>query len=1122
MTTTNSTFNSTGMSAAVVVNNSSKPITFPATEAQLELWLSSKQSVEANCAYNEITTLRFVGDLDVDALKKSLEQVIKRHGGLRATFSLDGQQMIVADHIELSWKEFDFSDLDDADQEIESLKVIQAEACTPFDLEKGPLFRTVLQKTANDVHHLTLSAHHIVMDGWSLAVICNDLGAFYDQQTGNGAANFPAVNHYKEYSQSMDEYFKSEAAEIDEKYWCDQFADTVPSLDLPINLTRPNLRSYFARRYDHVLDTALAEKLRKLGAKSGCSIFNTLLAAFECFVARVSGCDDFCIGIPTAGQMAMEQPELIGHCVNTMPLRSKVNVNDRFTDHIKKTRSNLLDCFDHQRYSFGKLLSKVNFQRDPRRAPMLAISFNIDPAIKTDEMGFNGLDVEVVIEPRMFENFEWFINGIIREDKAVDLQIQYNTDLFTNSAVKALFEGFEAFLRQLSEDGDQLISELPVTSLSQRQKVLVDWNATDREFSSTRTLHGLISEQAQRSPAKTAIEFGTTELTYRELDEQSNQWARFLQSKGVSAGQLVGLCTPRSQQMVVTLLGILKAGAGYVPLDPAFPTERLKYMCDQSKLELVVADDSVRDQVAAFGKNTLFIQEFAGQVDAQPTEQLENNVEADSTCYVIYTSGSTGNPKGVSVPHGAVANFLHSMAEEPGFNSDDKVLAVTTLSFDIAVLELYLPLITGGVSVIATKEMTTDGNRLFNALADHEITLFQSTPATLRLLINSGWTGTKSLKILCGGEPMPSDLVAPLLERCGQLWNMYGPTETTVWSSVFQIKDADAPILIGKPIANTQFYLLDKNLQPVPVGSDGEIYIGGAGVTHGYLHQDDLTVERFIENRWFNPFKDYCSNRIYKTGDLGRYKNDGNIQFLRRNDKQVKVRGFRIELGEIESKIKAIAQVSQAVAIVREDKPGDARLVGYWVDNPNSPVPVDQLREGLKESLPYYMVPQFLIPLERLPQTNNGKIDYKALPEPASLIAKPDEEPVRSMTAAEKLVASVWSGILNVDDIELNDNFFDLGGHSLLVMQSITEIESKTGARLDPPDFLIGTLEQLADKVNSQADIVDDEPLVNSEDSANVSTTIESTDSNTVQSTDISKKSNKQPGIFGVIKGFWD
>ena len=1110
------------MSAAVVVNNSSKPITFPATEAQLELWLSSKQSVEANCAYNEITTLRFVGDLDVDALKKSLEQVIKRHGGLRATFSLDGQQMIVADHIELSWKEFDFSDLDDADQEIESLKVIQAEACTPFDLEKGPLFRTVLQKTANDVHHLTLSAHHIVMDGWSLAVICNDLGAFYDQQTGNGAANFPAVNHYKEYSRSMDDYFKSEAAEIDEKYWCDQFADTVPSLDLPINLTRPNLRSYFARRYDHVLDTALAEKLRKLGAKSGCSIFNTLLAAFECFVARVSGCDDFCIGIPTAGQMAMEQPELIGHCVNTMPLRSKVNVNDRFTDHIKKTRSNLLDCFDHQRYSFGKLLSKVNFQRDPRRAPMLAISFNIDPAIKTDEMGFNGLDVEVVIEPRMFENFEWFINGIIREDKAVDLQIQYNTDLFTNSAVKALFEGFEAFLRQLSEDGDQLISELPVTSLSQRQKVLVDWNATDREFSSTRTLHGLISEQAQRSPAKTAIEFGTTELTYRELDEQSNQWARFLQSKGVSAGQLVGLCTPRSQQMVVTLLGILKAGAGYVPLDPAFPTERLKYMCDQSKLELVVADDSVRDQVAAFGKNTLFIQEFAGQVDAQPTEQLENNVEADSTCYVIYTSGSTGNPKGVSVPHGAVANFLHSMAEEPGFNSDDKVLAVTTLSFDIAVLELYLPLITGGVSVIATKEMTTDGNRLFNALADHEITLFQSTPATLRLLINSGWTGTKSLKILCGGEPMPSDLVAPLLERCGQLWNMYGPTETTVWSSVFQIKDADAPILIGKPIANTQFYLLDKNLQPVPVGSDGEIYIGGAGVTHGYLHQDDLTVERFVENPWFNPFKDYCSNRIYKTGDLGRYKNDGNIQFLRRNDKQVKVRGFRIELGEIESKIKAIAQVSQAVAIVREDKPGDARLVGYWVDNPNSPVPVDQLREGLKESLPYYMVPQFLIPLERLPQTNNGKIDYKALPEPASLIAKPDEEPVRSMTAAEKLVASVWSGILNVDDIELNDNFFDLGGHSLLVMQSITEIESKTGARLDPPDFLIGTLEQLADKVNSQADIVDDEPLVNSEDSANVSTTIESTDSNTVQSTDISKKSNKQPGIFGVIKGFWD
>ena len=1119
MTTTNTTFNSTGMTAAVVVNDS-KASTFPATEAQLELWLSSKQSIEANCAYNEITTLRFVGDLNIDALKKSMDQIVQRHAGLRATFSADGQDMIVSDQLELNWKELDFSDLDEADQEIEGLKVIHAEACTPFNLETGPLFRVVLQKTAANVHHLTLSAHHIVMDGWSLGVICKDLGAFYDQQTGAGSAELPPVNHYKEYSRSMDDYFKSETAADDERYWCDQFADEVPVLDLPIDLKRPELRSYFARRHDHVLDAPLVERLRKLGAKSGCSIFNTLLAAFECYVARVSGCHDFCVGIPTAGQMAMEQPELIGHCVNTMPLRSKIDVNDPFSDHIKKTRSNLLDCFDHQRYSFGKLLSKVDFQRDPRRAPMLAISFNIDPAINTNEIGFSGLEVEVAIEPRMFKNFEWFINGIIREDKAVELQVQYNTDLFTSTTVKSLFQGFDAFLQQLSQDADQLIWKLPVSDLQQRQKMLVDWNATDREYSTTRTLHGLISEQARRTPAKTAIEFGNVQLTYRDLDEQSNQWAHFLQSKGVAAGQLVGLCVPRNPTMVVALLGILKTGAGYVPLDPAFPADRLRYMCDQSQLELVIADESLRDQVAAFGKPSLFVQEFADDVNAQPTQQIENTIDAESTCYVIYTSGSTGNPKGVNIPHGAVTNFLHSMAEQPGFNSSDKVLAVTTLSFDIAVLELYLPLVTGGVSVIATKEMTADGNMLANAMADHNISLLQSTPAMLRLLITSGWTGAKTLKVLCGGEPMPLDLVAPLLDRCGQLWNMYGPTETTVWSSVFQVKDADAPILIGKPIANTQLYLLDENLQPVAVGSEGEIYIGGAGVTHGYLHQDDLTAERFLENPWFNPFVDYCSNKIYKTGDLGRYRNDGNIQFLRRNDKQVKVRGFRIELGEIETKIKAIAQVSQAVAIVREDKPGDTRLVGYWVDNPNSPVPVDQLREGLRESLPYYMVPQFLIPVDQIPQTNNGKIDHKALPQPTATVVKQDDVPERTMTAAEKLVASVWSDILNTDDVEPGDNFFDLGGHSLLVMQAITKIESKTGARLDPPDFLIGTLEQLADKVNDAAEVVDEDVVQNEKVGAQ-GLKSDSRTSNASQSS-ISKNGSKQPGIFGVIKGFWD
>ena len=1114
MTTTDSSFAAGSLTAAVVVNGqTTDPKLVPATEAQLELWLSSKQSVEANCAYNEIATLKLNGNLDIQALEQTVARLVERHEALRATFSDDGNQMVIAKSMDLNFKFVDFSDLDIADQEIERLKIIQAEACTPFDLEKGPLFRTVLQKTSDSEHFLTLSAHHIVMDGWSLGVACKDLGVIYDQEIGIDSV-LPQVHSYEEYSRAMDAYFQSDEAERDETFWCGQFADEVPVLDLPIEMNRPALRSYFARRHDHVIDAQLVEKIRKLGARSGCSIFNTLLAAFECFIARISGCNDFCIGIPTAGQMAMEKPELIGHCVNTMPLRSRVETADRFSDHLRKSRSNLLDCFDHQKYSFGKLLSKLNFQRDPRRAPMLAISFNIDPAIQTTDSGFAGLEVEVVVEPRMFENFEWFINGVIRSDKAVELQVQYNTDLFTSTAVRSLFAGFEEFLRQLSDDGEQNIWQIPVMNLQQRQQVLVEWNSTEQEFSATRTVHGLVSEQARRTPGKIAVEFGKRKISYRELDEQSNRWARYLVNQGIGPGNLVGLCVPRDEQMLVSLLAIMKSGAGYVPLDPTFPLDRLQYMCEQSQLQLVLADETVQDQVQKFGQPTTIIQDVADDVAGLSTQPMDDTSTANSTCYVIYTSGSTGNPKGVNVPHGAVSNFLQSMAETPGFNADDRVLAVTTLSFDIAVLELYLPLITGGSTVIASKQMTTDGNALANAIEDCGITLFQSTPATLRLMVSSGWSGNRQLKVLCGGEPMPKDLIAPLLERCSVLWNMYGPTETTVWSSIYQIKDAEAPILIGKPIANTQIFLLDSNLQPVPVGSDGEIYIGGAGVSLGYLHQDDLTNERFVENPWFNPFVEYCSNRIYRTGDLGRYRHDGNIQFLRRNDKQVKVRGFRIELGEIEQKIKAVAQVSQAVAIVREDTPGDTRLVGYWVEDPSSSISEEELRNGLRDCLPYYMVPHFLIPLETMPQTNNGKIDYRALPQPGTAAlrnSKPDQRP---LTAAEKLVSSVWSNLLNVDDVQVDDNFFDLGGHSLLVMNAITEIEAQTGARLDPPDFLVGTLEQLAGKVNDEAEIIEDQQQVSveqEEQAAEQTPTVEN-----------GKASRSSGGIIGSLKGFWD
>ncbi|MFK7769340.1 MAG: amino acid adenylation domain-containing protein [Mariniblastus sp.] len=1052
---------------------------YAATEAQLEVWLSSMQSDDANCAYNEISSLVIRGELDVEILRQAIDKVVDRNASLRSTFSTDGQEVLIRMAVNYEFEFVDFSGLGSVDSNNSQTNIIEDQAAQPFDLVNGPLLRVVLQKISTTHHKLTFAAHHVVLDGWSLSVFCRDLGYFYDSLMGVSREPLPAANNYAEYSAKMDTYFKTEEGRLDEKFWVEQFANEIPVLDLPIVGSRPSLRTYRGSRYDHQFSTELIEKIRKVGAKSGCSLFNVMLASFKAYVARISGNDDFCVGIPTAGQAAMDCPNLIGHCVNTMPLRTKVDINTPFADFMKVSRKSLLDSFDHQCYSYGTLLRKLAPPRDPSRPPMLSISFNLDPVIDTSEMGFEGLNIDVLVEPRSFENYEWFINCVIQEDKSIEMQVQYNSDLHSNESMAFYFEGFETFLSEIAANPNAKISDFNIMSIPQRQQVIVDWNQTPIDYPLDATLSSEFARQATETPDKIAVKFEDTgqtiELTYEEVEKRSNRIARFLKSKGVQTGELVGICVDRSEQMLINLYGIMKAGAGYVPLDPAYPSDRLQYMCDHSGLKLIVTHSSLTERVSEFGKPMIAIDSEEATISSLDSNSVENAASPSDICYVIYTSGSTGKPKGVQVPHGAVVNFLYSMKETPGFDTDDSVLAVTTLSFDIAVLELYLPTIFGGTVVILDSLTAANGLKLSEQLVKHDISLLQATPATWRLMIQAGWNGHKGLKVLCGGEPMPQDLVAPLLERCSELWNMYGPTETTVWSAAFQIIDADAPILIGKPIGNTQIFILDPNGNEVPVGCEGEVFIGGAGVTLGYRNRQDLTDERFIANRYRNPFADYVSDKIYKTGDLAKYCFDGNIQFLRRNDKQVKVRGFRIELGEIEQNLKSHPAVEQNVVIVREDTPGDARLVAYLIPKTGQTVTPAELRDHLRESVPYYMVPQHFVFLETMPQTNNGKIDYKALPIPTAEVASESEEVELPNTPAEKYLASVWENNLEMDDIGRNDTFFDIGGHSLLVMKVITEVHEKTGVKLGPQEFLISTLEQMADKI-SALDVFGEEP----------------------------------------------
>lgn len=1062
MSTTNptSSLNSSAIAPVVVGTDSNIEKTFPATDAQIEVWLGGLQGVDASCSFNEIATIGFKGEFDVEKLQVAIAKTVRRNDALRSVYSSDGTTVrVLKDHAP-SLQIEDWSHENDLNFANRQNELIIEQGNTPFDLQHGPLMRLILQKASNHQHFLTINAHHILLDGWSLAVFIRDLGYFYDVENGVARQPLPPAISYQSFSTAMTQYHRSDQRQKDETYWVEKFSDSIPVLDLPIVDRRPALKTFAAARHDHLLGTDLVDRLKKQGAKTGCSLFNTMLAAFQSYLSRISGADEFSLGIPTSGQATMDFPDLLGMCVNTIPLRSSVDTNLPFDDYMKQSRNELLDAMEHQRLSFASLLRIVAPPRDPSRSPIVSVSFNLDPELDMDEMGFDGLELKVIVEPRAYENFEWFVNGVIQKDRSVELQIQYNTDLFDAARMGELFDGFERFLKEVVEQPQSKIKDINAVSVVQQKKLAIDFNATAMDYPTDSTLHQEFSLRASQSPDRPCVSFEDTTLSFAQVDQRSNQIAAYLIEQGIGQGDLVGICVPRTTDMLVQLFGILKTGAGYVPLDPDYPIDRLQYMCEHSGLKSVVTHSTLAQTVAELNKPAIEIDRLSNAIDAQSIEVPPQTAGPADVCYVIYTSGSTGKPKGVRVPHGCVLNFLHSMKRKPGFKTDDSVLAVTTLSFDIAVLELFLPALFGGKIVVADRRITSDGIEMAKAIDQHDISILQATPATWRLLLAANWSGKKDLKILCGGEPMPSDLVQPLLDRCGELWNMYGPTETTVWSTVFRITSAEQTILIGQPIGNTQIYLLDGSGNPVPVGSEGEIYIGGAGVTLGYLNQPQQTADRFVDHRWFNPFSKYVSDKIYKTGDIGRYRSDGNIEFLRRNDKQVKVRGFRIELGEIESVLKSHCDVQQGVVIVREDNVGDVRLVAYWVGDADQ----QTVREHLRLSLPYYMVPQHMVNLEAMPQTNNGKIDYKSLPVPQN---NTDDAPVAAVpaTAGETLLIDVWQTVLETEDVGVHDNFFDLGGHSLLVMQVITEIESRTGVKLSPRDFLIGTVSQMAEQL---------------------------------------------------------
>lgn len=991
------------------------------TPEQEEIWLSVQYGGEpANLAYNEVITLTITGPLDTGALRRAVDALVQRHESLRCTLGGDGRQVCVLKRLSLAMSERDLSAVPEPARVAALAAATRESVLTPFDLAWGPLVRIELVRLSASEHVLIFAAHHVVCDGWSAGVIVADLGALYTAERKGQLASLEAPVQLSDYARLRQSELASPDMQSALTWWLDAYRQIPSPLELPLDFVRPAEREFDAARIDSVLPALLVSQIKESAARSGVSIVAFLLAAFQAYLHRITGQRAIAVAVPAAGQLVTGSNSLVGHCVRTLPILVDVDPTRPFSDFLRRSRTALLDATDQSLVTFGHLVQRLTLPRDPARLPLVSVLFNVDPDVGA--AAFEGLDVRVASVPRAYDNFEWYINATVRGDE-VTLESTYNTTLFEAASIDRRLQGFEAMLTSIVADSSLPIGELAVMPEAERRWLVDTVNATQTPVPES-TVVALFLQRARTSPSAVAVSCSGATLTYDELDRASSSVAAQLLHAGVVDGQHVGVCLSRSADLVVALLGVMRAGAAYLPLDPEYPAERLSFVADDAGITLCVTEAAHRDKLAA-GITPVFVDRAA-----HGETSLDRSVPSGAA-YVIYTSGSTGRPKGVVIEHHNVTNFLASMGGIVALDASSTLVAITTPSFDISVLELFLPLTRGGSVVVATDSEVTDGAALGAMLNTHGATHFQATPAGYRVLLDAGWTGRATLTALSGGEALTRDLAAELRARVGTLVNCYGPTETTVWSTVDAV--SDGAITIGRPIGNTTVYVLDGALRPVPIGVTGELFIGGAGVARGYWRRDDLNAERFLVDDVGG------GGRMYRTGDLARVRADGRLEWSGRTDFQVKVRGHRIELGEIQERLAACDGVREAVVIVREDRPRDQRIVGYVRAAPATTVDEASLRATLTRALPAYMVPQHIVQLSAFPLTPNGKVDRRALPAPQGAVGRQHRRPVTDV--AVRLAAEMES-LVGVAPIGLDDDFFAIGGHSLLALRLAGTIRS--------------------------------------------------------------------------------